>query len=201
MASAGLLREVVCTDVRTLAGAATGRDIFQEVPAAKSGIKWVHTAASRLQKHVPETSGAGCAFIDYDNDGWMDNYLVNSGKCDFYDPPRPLQNALATDVLISNNDGAPLLLRNNIGAKNHWLGVRLGSLSGGRSQAGADEGRWWGLSFTGHTAIFSGTGKRPTFPKLARRDEMARDRWGRERRIPARWRFPANSRLPPRSGQ
>jgi hypothetical protein len=31
----------------------------------------------------------------------------------------------ATDVLISVNDGAPILLRNNIGAQNHWLGVKL----------------------------------------------------------------------------
>ena len=35
--------------------------------------------------YLPETTGAGCAFLDYDNDGWMDIYLVNSGKCDFYD--------------------------------------------------------------------------------------------------------------------
>jgi hypothetical protein len=31
----------------------------------------------------------------------------------------------AVDVLITNNDGAPLLLRNNVGAQNHWLGIRL----------------------------------------------------------------------------
>ena len=31
----------------------------------------------------------------------------------------------AVDVLVSNNDGAPVLLRNNIGKSNHWLGVRL----------------------------------------------------------------------------
>ena len=36
--------------------------------------------------YLPETVGAGCAFIDYDNDGWMDIYLVNGGKCDFFDP-------------------------------------------------------------------------------------------------------------------
>jgi len=52
-------------------------------------------------KYLPESSGAGCAFLDYDNDGWMDIYLVNSGKCDFYDPPRPLRNALYRN----NRDG------------------------------------------------------------------------------------------------
>jgi hypothetical protein len=31
----------------------------------------------------------------------------------------------AIDVLISVNNGAPVLLRNNAGAQNHWLGIRL----------------------------------------------------------------------------
>ncbi len=31
----------------------------------------------------------------------------------------------ALDVLVSVNDGAPLLLKNNIGAQKHWLGVML----------------------------------------------------------------------------
>jgi len=50
---------------------------------------------------LPETVGAGCAFFDYDNDGWMDIYLVNSGPCDFYSPPKPLRNALYRN----NRDG------------------------------------------------------------------------------------------------
>ena len=31
----------------------------------------------------------------------------------------------AVDVLISNNDGPPVLLRNNAGRQNHWLGLHL----------------------------------------------------------------------------
>ena len=50
---------------------------------------------------MPETVGPGCAFLDYDNDGWMDIYLVNSGPCDFYAPRQPLRNALYRN----NRDG------------------------------------------------------------------------------------------------
>ena len=50
---------------------------------------------------MPETAGPGCAFLDYDNDGWMDIYLVNSGNCDFYQPSKPLRNALYRN----NRDG------------------------------------------------------------------------------------------------
>ena len=74
---------------------------FEEVPASSSGITWVHTAGKSPEKYLPETTGAGCAFLDYDNDGWMDIYLVNSGKCDFYDPSPPLRNALYRN----NRDG------------------------------------------------------------------------------------------------
>jgi hypothetical protein len=75
--------------------------VFEEIPASKSGIQWKHVAGKTPGKRLPEISGAGCAFLDYDNDGWMDIYLVNSGKCDFLDPNPPLKNALYRN----NRDG------------------------------------------------------------------------------------------------
>jgi enediyne biosynthesis protein E4 len=74
---------------------------FEEIPAEKSGIRWVHSSGKSPEKYLPETTGAGCAFFDYDNDGWMDVYLVNSGKCDFFAPDPPLRNALYKN----NRDG------------------------------------------------------------------------------------------------
>ena len=38
--------------------------------------------------------GPGVAFCDYDNDGWADIFMVNSGASDFYQPKSPLKNAL-----------------------------------------------------------------------------------------------------------
>lgn len=66
---------------------------FEDVTTA-SGISWIHNNAHSAARHLPETVGAGCAFFDYDNDGWMDIYLVNSGRSDFYAPSSPLKNAL-----------------------------------------------------------------------------------------------------------
>ncbi|MDQ2936440.1 MAG: CRTAC1 family protein [Acidobacteriota bacterium] len=74
----------------------TGKTVvtFEEVPAKSSGIAWVHNNAHSPDRFLPETVGAGCAFLDYDNDGWMDIFLVNSGASDFYSPTTPLKNAL-----------------------------------------------------------------------------------------------------------
>ena len=43
---------------------------------------------------MPETLGPGCAFLDFDNDGWMDIFLVNSGPSDFWKPSKPVRNSL-----------------------------------------------------------------------------------------------------------
>lgn len=84
--------------VKSQTGRATGPGkpliTFTEVVPKSSGIVWVHDNAHSPERYLPETVGAGCAFLDYDNDGWMDIYLVNSGAADFYTPLAPLKNAL-----------------------------------------------------------------------------------------------------------
>src|SRR5580700_10522932 len=74
---------------------------FEEMPPSATKINWTHTNGRSPEWYLPETVGAGCGFLDYDNDGWMDIYLVNSGPCDFYTPPQPLRNALYRN----NRDG------------------------------------------------------------------------------------------------
>jgi len=75
--------------------------LFVEVPASQSKISWVHENAMSPSRYLPEALGPGCAFLDYDNDGWMDIYLVNSGPSDFWTPAKPLRNALYKN----NRDG------------------------------------------------------------------------------------------------
>jgi len=45
---------------------------------AQSGIRFKHNSGAFGKKYLPETIGSGCAFIDYDNDGWQDLIFVNS---------------------------------------------------------------------------------------------------------------------------
>jgi hypothetical protein len=94
------IRLLGATGLSTAAGAppfgarSQAPPLFEEVPASASGITWVHENAMSANRHLPETMGPGVAFLDYDDDGWMDIFLVNSGQSDFYQPKAPLRNAL-----------------------------------------------------------------------------------------------------------
>ena len=70
----------------------TFRDITQ-----RAGIHFVHNNGAFGKKYLPETMGPGVAFIDYDNDGWPDIFLVNDTDW----PGRPLKHS--TPKLYHNN--------------------------------------------------------------------------------------------------
>ncbi|MGH9401250.1 MAG: CRTAC1 family protein [Terriglobia bacterium] len=101
---------------------------FERIPNSKCGITWSHQNGHSLEYYEPETTGAGCGFIDYDNDGWMDIYLVNSGKCDFYDPNPPLQNAL----YHNNRDGTftDVTEKAGVGSGGYGQGAAVGDFDG-----------------------------------------------------------------------
>jgi hypothetical protein len=99
--------------------------LFVEVPPEKSGIVWTHDNAMSPDRHLPETMGPGVAFFDYDNDGWMDIFLVNSGESDFYKPGKPLRNALYKN----NRDGTFTDVTEKAGVaggKSFGMGVAVG---------------------------------------------------------------------------
>ena len=54
----------------------TPRSHFRDI-TAQAGIHFTHNNGAFGKKWLPETMGPGCAFIDYDNDGYPDILLVN----------------------------------------------------------------------------------------------------------------------------
>ena len=51
---------------------------FRFVDVTKhSGLEFHHNSGAFGGKYLPETLGSGCAFLDYDADGWQDILLVN----------------------------------------------------------------------------------------------------------------------------
>ena len=66
-----------------------------------AGIDFVHNTGAFGKKYLPETMGSGCAFIDYNTDGWQDILLVN-GK-DWEGEPTQKRQTMA--LYRNNGDG------------------------------------------------------------------------------------------------
>jgi len=73
---------------------------FRDVTAA-AGIRFHHERAASEHKLYTETMGAGVAWIDYNQDGWLDAFFVNSGFTPFFHPEKAPQPALYRN----NGDG------------------------------------------------------------------------------------------------
>ena len=77
------------------------------------------------EKYYLETMGTGVAWIDYDQDGLMDLYFVQSAATDVYKPPHPLRSAL----YHNNGDGtfSDVTEKAGVGGEGHYgQGVAVG---------------------------------------------------------------------------
>src|SRR5665213_937771 len=60
----------------------SGPVIFKDIAAAAGLTKWTHHMGTPEKNFILETVGSGVALLDYDNDGWLDIYLVNGSTLD-----------------------------------------------------------------------------------------------------------------------
>ena len=56
---------------------ASGPVIFKDIAASSGLATWKHRMGTPEKNFILETVGSGVALLDYDNDGWLDIYLVN----------------------------------------------------------------------------------------------------------------------------
>jgi enediyne biosynthesis protein E4 len=106
---------------------------------AQAGIAFHHNSGAFGSKYLPETLGPGCAFLDYDGDGWLDILLVNGSDFAGHKRERSTlslyrnnRNGTFTDVTVRaglavemygmgvavadyNNDGYPDILITAVG--------------------------------------------------------------------------------------
>jgi len=98
---------------------------FRDI-ARSAGITFTHDNAATSEKFLIETMGSGCGWIDYDQDGLLDLYLVNSAATQVYKPPHPLRSAL----YHNNGDGTftDITGRAGVGAEGLFgMGVAVGN--------------------------------------------------------------------------
>jgi hypothetical protein len=103
----------------------TGPVIFKDI-AEKAGLTtWRHTMGTPEKNYILETTGSGVALLDYDNDGWLDIYLVNGSTFDALtgktEPPHAA-------LFHNNHDGTFTNVAEKAGVSNdRWgFGVAIG---------------------------------------------------------------------------
>jgi enediyne biosynthesis protein E4 len=143
---------------------------FVEVPPSVSKINWIHDNGRSEAHHLPETCGGGGLFFDFDNDGWMDIYLVNSGPSDFYSPKTPIKNALYRN----NGDGTFTDVTDKAGV----ACGQMGHFGMGAAAADYDADGWQDLYVTnyGTNVLFHNNGN-GTFTNVTDKAGVAAPNW------------------------
>lgn len=99
--------------------------VFQDV-SEKAGLNgWKHTMGVPEKPFILETNGSGVALLDYDNDGWLDIYLVNGSTFDALNGKAEPPHAA---LFHNNHDGTFTNVAEKAGVTNdRWgFGVAVG---------------------------------------------------------------------------
>ena len=146
----------------------SGPVIFEDITKAAGLSGWVHKMGVPEKKFIVETNGSGVGLIDYDNDGWLDIYLVNGSTFNALDgkeePPHAAlfhnnHDGTFTDVAAKagvtndrwgygvsvadyDNDGWPDIFVNNYGKNRLYHNNHDGTFTDAAEKAGVTLGNW-----------------------------------------------------------
>jgi hypothetical protein len=80
----------------------TGTVVFEDITKAAGLSGWRHKMGVPEKTYIVETNGSGVALLDYDNDGWLDIYLVNGSTFKALDGKEESPHAA---LFHNNHDG------------------------------------------------------------------------------------------------
>jgi enediyne biosynthesis protein E4 len=106
-----------------LAAPSAGPDIHLADVTAAAGIAFHHNSGAFGAKYLPETMGTGCAFFDYDSDGWLDILLVNG-----MDWPGHARQRTTMRLYRNNRNGtfSDVTARAGLAVEMYGMGVAIG---------------------------------------------------------------------------
>ncbi|MBT9332879.1 CRTAC1 family protein [Paracidobacterium acidisoli] len=152
----------------------SGPVIFKDVSQQAGLTSWTHTMGTPQKQFIIETNGSGVGLIDYDNDGWLDIYIVNGSTYDALSgkttPPHAAlfhnnHDGTFTDVAAKagvtndrwgfgvaigdyDNDGWPDIYVSNFGKNRLYHNNHDGTFTDVAEKAGVTLGNWsTGASF------------------------------------------------------
>jgi hypothetical protein len=171
IASAGVFAPVYDQQKRPITAGGSvdkGPVVFEDATKAAGLSGWRHEMGTPKKKYILETDGSGVGLIDYDNDGWLDIYLVNGSTYDAISgkstPPHAAlfhnnHDGTFTDVAekagVSNdrwgfgvaiadydNDGWPDIFVANYGKNRLYRNNHDGTFTDVAEEAGVTLGNW-----------------------------------------------------------
>jgi len=146
----------------------SGPIVFQDAAAPAGLATWTHHMGSPDKGFIIDTVGSGVALLDYDNDGWLDIYLVNGSTVDAMTgkatPPHAAlfhnnHDGTFTDVAAKagvtndrwgfgavvgdfDNDGWPDIYVSNFGKNRLYRNNHDGTFTDVAEKAGVTLGNW-----------------------------------------------------------
>ena len=146
----------------------TGPIIFEDISEKAGLTKWTHIMGTPAKDYIIETKGSGVGLIDYDNDGWLDIYIVNGSTVDALSgketPPHAAlfhnnHDGTFTDVAAKagvtndrwgfgvaiadyDNDGWPDIFVSNFGKNRLYHNNHDGTFTDVAEKAGVTLGNW-----------------------------------------------------------
>jgi hypothetical protein len=171
IASAGIFAPVYDEHRRPITAGGfvdTGTVVFEDATKPAGLSAWRHEMGTPQKKYILETDGSGLALIDYDNDGWLDIYLVNGSTYDAMagkrEPPHAAlfhnnHDGTFTDVAAAagvtndrwgfgvavgdfDNDGWPDIFVANFGSNRLYRNNHDGTFTDVAEKAGVTLGNW-----------------------------------------------------------
>jgi hypothetical protein len=145
-----------------------GPVVFEDITKKAGLAGWTHKMGSAAKDFIVETNGSGVCLVDYDNDGWLDIYLVNGATFNSLDgkeePPhaalfRNNRDGTFTDVSVKagvqndrwgygcsvadyNNDGWPDIYVGNYGKNRLYRNNHDGTFTDVAEEAHVALGNW-----------------------------------------------------------
>ena len=146
----------------------SGPIVFEDVTKAAGLSGWKHTMGNADKRLIIDTNGSGVGLIDYDNDGWLDIYMVNGSTFNALDGKEEAPHAALfhnnhdgtfTDVAAKagvtnerwgfgvaiadyDNDGWPDILVTNWGKNRLYHNNHDGTFTDVAEKAGVTLGNW-----------------------------------------------------------
>jgi enediyne biosynthesis protein E4 len=145
-----------------------GPIVFKDISNKAGLTSWHHVMGTLQKNYIIEVNGSGVALLDYDNDGWLDIYLVNGSTFDAMDgkvePPHAAlfhnnhdgtftnvaeqagvtNGRWGTGVTVGDydNDGWPDIFVSNFGKNRLYHNNHDGTFTDVAEKAGVTLGNW-----------------------------------------------------------